>query len=33
MQFIRLIKEGDWGTEQMKEDLLGNNMARILGII
>jgi predicted TIM-barrel fold metal-dependent hydrolase len=32
MQFIRLINEGDWGTERMKEDLLGNNMARILGI-
>ena len=31
-QFIRLINEGDWGTQQMKEDLLGNNMARILGI-
>ena len=32
MQFIRLINEGDWGTERMKEDLLGNNMARLLGI-
>jgi predicted TIM-barrel fold metal-dependent hydrolase len=32
MQFIRLIDEGDWGTERMKEDLLGNNMAKILGI-
>ncbi|MDR2866158.1 MAG: amidohydrolase [Methanomassiliicoccaceae archaeon] len=33
MQFIRLINEGDWGTQRMKEDLLGNNMARILGMI
>jgi predicted TIM-barrel fold metal-dependent hydrolase len=33
MQFINLINEGDWGTPQMKEDLLGNNMARILGIL
>jgi hypothetical protein len=33
MQFIRLIKESDWGTDRMKEDLLGNNMARILGDI
>ena len=32
MQFIRLINEGDWGTQRMKEDLLGNNMAKILGI-
>jgi predicted TIM-barrel fold metal-dependent hydrolase len=32
MQFIRLINEGDWGTERMKEDLLGNNMARVLGL-
>ncbi|MCL2143846.1 MAG: amidohydrolase [Methanomassiliicoccaceae archaeon] len=31
-QFIRLIKEGDWGTERMKDDLLGNNMARLLGM-
>ncbi|MCL1904748.1 MAG: amidohydrolase family protein [Methanomassiliicoccaceae archaeon] len=33
MQFIRLINEGDWGTDRMKEDLLGNNMARVLGIM
>jgi len=33
MQFIRFIREGDWGTEQMKEDLLGNNMARVLGMM
>jgi len=32
MQFIRLINEGDWGTQRMKEDLLGNNMAKVLGI-
>ncbi len=31
-EFIRFILEGDWGTEKMKDDLLGNNMARILGI-
>ena len=33
MQFIRLINEGDWGTERMKEDLLGKNMAKVLGIL
>ncbi|MCL2607635.1 MAG: amidohydrolase family protein [Methanomassiliicoccaceae archaeon] len=32
MQFIRLINEGDWGTQRMKENLLGNNMAKVLGI-
>ena len=31
-QFIRVIREGDWGTEKMKDDLMGNNMARILGL-
>ena len=31
-EFIRFILEGDWGTEKMKDDLLGNNMARILGL-
>ena len=31
-QFIRVIREGDWGTEKMKDDLLGNNMAKILGL-
>ena len=31
-QFIRMIMEGDWGTDRMKDDLMGNNMARILGI-
>ena len=31
-QFIRMIEEGDWGTERMKRDLLGDNMARILGL-
>lgn len=31
-RFIRLIRESDWGTEKMKEDLLGNNMARVLGL-
>ena len=30
-QFIRMIREGDWGTEKIKDDLLGNNMARLLG--
>ena len=29
-QYIRLIEEGDWGTDTMKKDLLGDNMARIL---
>jgi len=32
MQFIRLITDSDWGTQTMKDDLLGNNMARVLGI-
>ena len=32
MQFVRLIEEGGWGTQQMKDDLLGNNMAKVLGI-
>ena len=31
-QFIRVIEEGDWGTERMKTDLMGNNMARLLSI-
>lgn len=31
-QFIDIIKEGDWGTEKIKEDLLGNNMAKVLGV-
>lgn len=30
--FLRLIRESDWGTEKMKDDLLGNNMARVLGL-
>ena len=29
-RFIGMIEEGDWGTEKMKKDLMGNNMARIL---
>ena len=32
MQFLRIIKEGRWGNEKVKEDLLGNNMARVLGL-
>lgn len=32
MQFMRTLNEGDWGTERMKEDLMGNNMARILNL-
>ena len=31
-QFIRIIEEGDWGTERMKKDLMGDNMARILSL-
>ena len=31
-RFIRMIEEGDWGTERMKKDLMGDNMARILGL-
>lgn len=32
MQFIRHIREGEWGDDAVKEKLLGGNMARILGI-
>lgn len=32
MQFIREIREGDWGTGYQKDALLGKNMARILGL-
>ena len=32
MQFIREIREGDWGTDYQKDALLGKNMARILGL-
>ena len=31
-QFIALIMEGEWGDDGMKNDLLGDNMARILGL-
>ena len=31
-QYIDIIMDGDWGTQKIKEDLLGNNMARILGL-
>ena len=30
--FLRLLRESDWGTQKMKDDLLGNNMARLLGL-
>jgi predicted TIM-barrel fold metal-dependent hydrolase len=32
MQFLRIIRDGAWGSEKVKSDLLGNNMARILGM-
>ncbi|MDD3399020.1 MAG: amidohydrolase family protein, partial [Candidatus Methanomethylophilaceae archaeon] len=32
LQFINLIREGDWGSDQAKEGLLGTNMARLLGL-
>ena len=32
MLFIRLLMESEWGNPRIKEDLMGNNMARILGI-
>ncbi|NLL94910.1 MAG: amidohydrolase family protein [Thermoplasmatales archaeon] len=32
MQFIRQIREGDWGNDAVKDKLLGGNMARLLGI-
>ena len=31
-EYIRFIMDGKWGSEKQKEDLLGNNMARILGL-
>ena len=31
-EYIRYILEGDWGTQRMKDDLLGDNMARLLGL-
>lgn len=30
--YIDIIMEGRWGNEKVKADLLGNNMARILGV-
>lgn len=32
MLFIRLLMEEEWGNQQIKENLMGNNMARILGL-
>lgn len=32
MQFIRIIRDGKWGSEKIKDDLLGNTMARLLGL-
>ncbi len=29
-QFINLIRDGDWGSDKLKADLLGGNMARLL---
>lgn len=31
-QFIRLIRDGDWGSERIKDGLFGRNMGRVLGI-
>ena len=31
-QFLRMIRDGAWGNEQIKNDLLGNNMAKILNL-
>lgn len=31
-RYIDIIMEGRWGNEKVKADLLGNNMARILGV-
>ena len=30
MQFIKMIKEGSWASSKVKDDLLGNNMAKVL---
>ena len=32
MMFLRLLRDSEWGNEKMKNALLGNNMARILGL-
>ena len=32
MLFIRLLTESEWGNAKMKDDLMGGNMARILGL-
>ena len=31
-RFVNLIMEGDWGDDRMKADLMGDNMARLLGL-
>ena len=31
-RYMDIIMDGKWGTRKVKEDILGNNMARILGI-
>lgn len=32
MQFIKMINEGVWASDKVKEGLLGGNMARMLGL-
>ncbi len=32
LQFINLIRSGDWADDKVKKKLLGSNMARILGL-
>jgi predicted TIM-barrel fold metal-dependent hydrolase len=32
MLFIRLLTEGEWGNAGIKENLMGRNMARVLGL-
>ena len=31
-RFVDMIEHGDWGDDRMKADLMGDNMARILGL-
>ena len=32
-RFLDIIRSGKWGNDAIKADLLGNNMARLLGVL